>query len=183
MNCYSAHLSVDVHCSLKQKKKKLYFIQPDLIVSIFYSFYQIQSFIHSHSHSLSFISHSSQAPLSQCRRYCQAHSGTVQLASFFFFFSFLFFHFIKSSLIHSLSFIVISHLKPLKFTLSTSLPSSSSLRSLKLTLSTSPARPSSTSPPSSSLDPRRRSASDALLFRRSTSSQLSLSSSCDALGF
>ena len=40
----------------------------------------------------------------------------------------LFFHFIKSSLIHSLSFTVISHLKP-----------------LKLTLSTSPARPSSTS--------------------------------------
>ena len=40
----------------------------------------------------------------------------------------------------------------------------------------------STSPPSSSSDPRRRSASDALLFRRSTSGQLSLSSSCDALG-
>ena len=39
------------------KKKKyiyiyIYFIQPDLIVSIFYSFYQIRSFIHSDSHSL-----------------------------------------------------------------------------------------------------------------------------------
>ena len=75
---------------LKQKKKKnLYFIQPDLIVSIFYSFYQIRSFIHSHSHSLSFISHSSQAPLSQCCHRRQAHSGTVQLASSFF--SFFFF--------------------------------------------------------------------------------------------
>ncbi|KAK7838122.1 glutathione s-transferase t3 [Quercus suber] len=55
-------------------------------------------------------------------------------------------------MIHSLSFIVISHLKP-----------------LKLTLSTSPVRPSSASPPSSSSDPRHRSASDALRFRRSTS--------------
>ncbi|KAK7843470.1 hypothetical protein CFP56_012439 [Quercus suber] len=55
-------------------------------------------------------------------------------------------------MIHSLSFIVISHLKP-----------------LKLTLSTSPTRPSSTSPPSSSSDPRRRSASDALRFCQSTS--------------
>ena len=121
MNCYRAHLS--------KAKKYIYFIQPDLIVSIFYSFYQIRSFIHSHSHSLSFISHSSQAPLSQCRRYCQAHSGTVQLAYFFFFFSFLFFHFIKSSLIHSLSFTVISHLKPLKLTLSTSPARSHSLNS------------------------------------------------------
>ena len=94
--CYCFTVApIDVHCSLKQKIY-IYFIQPDLIVSIFYSFYQIRSFIHSDSHSLSFISHSSQAPLSQRRRHHQAHSGTVQLASFFF----LFFHFIKSGLIH-----------------------------------------------------------------------------------
>ena len=97
----------------------------------------------------------------------------------FFFFS----NPVSFTLIHSFSFTVISHLKPLKLTLSTSPPSSSSLRSLKLTLLTLPARPLSTSPPSSSSDPRRRSASDALLFRWSTSGQLSLSSSCDALGF
>ena len=171
-NCFTV-APIDVHCSLKQKIY-IYFIQPDLIVSIFYSFYQIRSFIHSDSHSLSFISHSSQAPLSQRRRHCQAHSGTVQLAFFFFFF------FILSN---PVSFTVISHLKPLKLTLSTSPPSSSSLRSLKLTLSTLPAQPSSTSPPSSSSDPRRRFALDALLFHRSTSGQLSLSSSCDSLGF
>ena len=119
MNCYRAHLS--------KAKKYIYFIQPDLIVSIFYSFYQIRSFFHSHSHSLSFISHSSQAPLSQRHHHRQAHSGTVQLASSFFFF--IFFHFIKSSLIHSLSFTVISHLKPLKLTLSTSPARSHSLNS------------------------------------------------------
>ena len=115
MNCYSAHLSIDVQSSLKQKKY-IYFIQLDLIVSIFL-FILSNLIIHSLSFllslSLSFISHSSQAPLSQHRHHRQAHSCTIQLASFFF-------HFIKSGLIHSLSFTVISHPKPLKLTLSTS---------------------------------------------------------------
>ena len=67
MNYYSAHLFIDVHCSLKQKKKKI--IQPDLIVSIFYSFYQIRSFVHSHSLFLVHCHLSSQAS--------QAHSLDV----------------------------------------------------------------------------------------------------------
>ena len=54
----------------------------------------------SFSLSLSFISHSSQAPLSQRRRHHQAHSGTVQLASSFFFFSFYQIRSHSFSLIH-----------------------------------------------------------------------------------
>ena len=125
MNCYSAHLS-------KAKKNiyiYIYFIQPDLIVSIFYSFYQIRSFFHSHSHSLSFISHSSQAPLSQRRRHRQAHSSTVQLASSFFFFLFSFYQ-IRS---HSLSFTLSRSLSSLISSLSNSL---SQRRWPGLTLST-----------------------------------------------
>ena len=101
---------------------------------------------------------------SQAHYYCRPvhlKLTLVQLASF----SFSFFHFIKSSLIHSLYFTVSSHLKP-----------------LKLTLSTLPPRPSSTSPPSSSSDPRRRFASTH--FSSADPLQVSL---CllhvDALGF
>ena len=185
MNYYSAHLFIDVHCSLKQKKKKKIIFYSAGPHCLYFLFILSNLVIHSLSFSLSLVhlSFLSSSTLSMS----SPSSSSLQYGTtcFFFFFSFFFFffHFIKSGLIHSLSFTVISHLKPLKLTLSTSPPSSSSLRSLKLTLSTSPARPSSTSPPSSSLDPRRRSASNALLFRRSTSGQLSLSSSCDALGF
>ena len=96
---------------LKQKKKKKF---------IFYSagphcFYFFIHFIKSgHSFtliltlSLSFISHSSQAPLSQHRHHRQAHSGTVQLASFFFFFSFFFIlsNPVSFTLSHSLSSLI-----------------------------------------------------------------------------
>ena len=60
MNCYSAHLSIDVHSSLKQKKY-IYFIQLDLIVSIFL-FILSNLIIHSLSFSLS-LSRSSLIPL------------------------------------------------------------------------------------------------------------------------
>ena len=60
MNCYSAHLSIDVHSSLKQKKY-IYFIQLDLIVSIFL-FILSNLVIHSLSFSLS-LSRSSLIPL------------------------------------------------------------------------------------------------------------------------
>ena len=168
-----------MHCSLKQKKKKKKYIFYSVRPHCFYFLFILSNpVIHSLSFSLSlvhlsFLSSSTlltSLPSSSSLRY-----GTT---CFFFFF-----HFIKSGLIHSILFTVISHLKPLKLTLSMLLPSSSSLRSLKLTLLTLPARPLSTLPPSSSSDSRRRFASDALLFRRSTSGQLSLSSSCDALGF
>ena len=96
MNCYSAHLSIDVHCSLRKKKKTIFYSTGPHC--FYFLFILSNPVIHSLSFSLSlsFISHSSQAPLSQRRRHHQAHSGTVQLASFFF----LFFHFIKSGLIH-----------------------------------------------------------------------------------
>ena len=60
MNCYSAHLSIDVHGSQKQKKY-IYFIQLDLIVSIFL-FILSNLVIHSLSFSLS-LSRSSLIPL------------------------------------------------------------------------------------------------------------------------
>ncbi|XP_030955326.1 uncharacterized protein LOC115977553 [Quercus lobata] len=63
----------------------------------------------------------------------------------------------SSSLNSSLSF-TLQSLKLVNVDSSTSSSLRSHLKPLKLTLSTSPARPSSTSPPSSSSDPRRRSA-------------------------
>ena len=72
-------------CTVARSKRNIYILFSwTSLFLFFYSFYQIWSFIHSHSHSLSFISQSSQAPLSQRRRHRQAHSGTVQLAYFFF---------------------------------------------------------------------------------------------------
>ena len=179
MNCYSAHLSIDVHCSLKQKKKKIY-------IYIYISFSRTSLFlffIHfiKSGHSFTLILTLSCSSLIPLKLHSLNVVAIVKLTPvqynllFFFFFFFI--------LSNPVSFTIISHLKPLKLTLSTSPPSSSSLRSLKLTLSTLPARPSSTSPPSSSSDPRHRFALDALLFHRSTSGQLSLSSSCDVLGF
>ena len=103
MNCYSTHLSIDVHCSLRKKKKTIFYSTGPHC--FYFLFILSNPVIHSLSFSLSlsFISHSSQAPLSQRRRHHQAHSGTVQLASFFF--SFFSFYQIRS---HSLSSLISS---------------------------------------------------------------------------
>ena len=45
MNCYIAHLSIDVHCSLEQKKRSNFLFRP----FFFYSFSHSYSLIHSHS--------------------------------------------------------------------------------------------------------------------------------------
>ena len=67
MNCYSAHLSIGVHCSLEQKKE---------IIIIFYSQHSFTLSRSEHSFTLS-------SSLSSPTRPPQAHSGTT---CFFFFF-------------------------------------------------------------------------------------------------
>ena len=98
MNCYSAHLSIDVHGSQKQKKY-IYFIQLDLIVSIFL-FILSNLVIHSLSFSLSLVhlsflsssTLSTSSPLSSSLRY--------DTTCFFFYFSFYQIRSHSLSLIH-----------------------------------------------------------------------------------
>ena len=113
MNCYSAHLSIDVHCSLKQKKKKIY------IYIYIYFIHFIKS-----GHSFTLILTLSRSSLIPLKLHSLNVATVVKLTpvryNLLLLFFFFFFHFIKSGLIHSLSFTVISHPKPLKLTVSTS---------------------------------------------------------------
>ena len=107
-------------CTVARSKRNIYILFSwTSLFLFFYSFYQIWSFIHSHSHSLSLV-HLSFLSSSTLSTSSPSSSSLRYDTTCFFFFFFFFFHFIKSGLIHSLSFTVISHPKPLKLTLSTS---------------------------------------------------------------
>ena len=122
MNCYSAHLSIDVHCSLRKKKKNnilfnrtslfLFFIH---FIKSGHSFTLILTLSLIHLSFLSSSTLSTSPPSSSSLRY-----GTTC----FFFFSFFSFYQIRShslsSLISSLSSSLSQHCRP-SLTLSTSI--------------------------------------------------------------
>ena len=118
MNCYSAHLSVDVHCSLKQKKKKIYILFSRTSLFLFFI-----HFIKS-SHSFTLILTLSRSSLIPLKLHSLNVAAIVKLTLvqynlLLFSFFFLFFFFILSN--------------PVSFTLSRSL--SSLISSLSSSLS------------------------------------------------
>ena len=139
MNCYSAHLSVDVHCSLKQKKKKFIFYSAG--PHCFYFLFILSNpVIHSLSFSLSLVHLSFLSSSTLSMSPLLSSSLRYSTTCFFFLFYFLFFFFILSN--------------PVSFTLSRSL--SSLISSLSSSLSQRRCHRQVHSGLSSSLSQRRR---------------------------
>ena len=110
MNCYSAHLSIDVHCSLKQKKKKYIYIYIYILFSWTSLFVFFIHFIKS-SHSFTLILTLSRSSLIPLKLHSLNVAAIVKLTLvrynllLLFFFSFFFFFSFYQIWSHSLSLI------------------------------------------------------------------------------
>ena len=110
MNCYSAHLSIDVHYSLKQKKKKKTIFYSAGPHCFYFLFILSNLIIHSLSFSLSLVhlSFLSSSTLSTSPPSSSSLRYNITCFFFFFFFFFILSNPVSFTLSHSLSSLISS---------------------------------------------------------------------------